>query len=46
MATNPVPTPQLAVTTERTPTENIVHCTGKITSDTTQSLKAAVKPLF
>ena len=46
MATNPVPTPQLALTTERTPTEIIVLCTGKITSDTTQSLKAAVKPLF
>jgi anti-sigma B factor antagonist len=40
MATNPVPVPvsELGLTTESTPTEIIVHCTGKITS--------TVKPLF
>ena len=46
MATNPAPISVLDLTTERTPTETIVKCTGKITSDSTQSLKTAVKPLF
>jgi hypothetical protein len=46
MATNPIPVSKLVLTTERTPTETIVHCTGKITSDTAQLLKTTVKPLF
>jgi anti-sigma B factor antagonist len=46
MATNPVPKSTLGLTTDRTPTEITVHCTGKITSDTSQSLKTTVKPLF
>jgi anti-sigma B factor antagonist len=46
MATNPVPISELNLTTDRTPTETIVHCTGRITSDTSQSLKTTVKPLF
>jgi len=46
MATNPAKISVLGLTTERTPAEVIVSCTGKITSDTTQSLKATVKPLF
>jgi anti-sigma B factor antagonist len=46
MATNPIPISELGLTTDRTPTEIIVHCTGKVTSDTTQSLRTAVKPLF
>jgi anti-sigma B factor antagonist len=46
MATNPVPVSELGLITDNTPTEIIVHCTGKITSNTTQSLKATVKPLF
>ena len=45
MATSPNPT-QPDVTTDKTPTQITVHCTGRVTSDTTQSLKAAVKPLF
>jgi len=45
MATSPSPT-QLHVTTDRTPTQITVHCAGRLTSDTAQSLKAAVKPLF
>jgi anti-sigma B factor antagonist len=45
MATNPSPT-QLDMTTDRTPTETIVHCTGKITTDTTELLKTTVKPLL
>jgi hypothetical protein len=46
MATNPVPASELNLTTDTTPTEIIVNCTGKITSNTIQSLKATVKPLF
>ena len=46
MATNPVPASDLNLTTDRTATEIIVHCSGKITSSTIQSLKATVKPLF
>jgi hypothetical protein len=30
MSTNPVPVSELGLTTERAPTEIIVHCTGKI----------------
>jgi anti-sigma B factor antagonist len=46
MATNPVPVSELTLGTDRTPTEIIVYCTGKINSNTTQSLKTTVKPLF
>ena len=46
MATNPVPVSELVLTTESTTTGITVFCTGKITSDTAQSLKATVKPLF
>jgi anti-sigma B factor antagonist len=46
MATNPVPASELNLTTDSTPIEIIVHCTGKITSNTIQPLKATVKPLF
>jgi anti-anti-sigma factor len=46
MSTNPVPVSELNLTIEKTPTGIIVHCTGKITSDTIQSLKTTVKPLF
>jgi len=45
MAANPTPT-QLDITTDRTPTESTVHCTGRITSDTTELLKKTVKPLL
>jgi anti-sigma B factor antagonist len=46
MATNPIPISELSLTTDRTPTETIVRCAGRITSDTSQSLKTTVKPLF
>jgi anti-sigma B factor antagonist len=46
MATNPVPASELRLTVNSTPTEMNVHCTGKIASNTIQSLKATVKPLF
>jgi anti-anti-sigma factor len=46
MAANPLPSPKLDLTTETTPTETIVHCSGRIVSDTTQLLRTTVKPLF
>ena len=47
MATNPVAVSRVpALTTDSSPTEIIVHCTGKISSNTIQSLKVTVKPLF
>jgi anti-sigma B factor antagonist len=46
MATNPSPVSALGMATDRTPTEIVVHCTGKITWDTTQQLKSTVKPLL
>src|SRR5215469_268865 len=46
MATNRIPVSQLGMATDRTATEIVVHCTGKITSDTIQHLKATVKPLL
>jgi hypothetical protein len=46
MATNPVLISELNLTIDKTPTEIIVHCTGRITSETTQSLKTTAKPLF
>ena len=46
MATSPVPVSELGLTTDSSPSEIIVHCTGKITSNTIQTLKATVKPLF
>ena len=46
MATNPVPASDLNLISDSTETEIIVHCTGKITSNTIQSLKATIKPLF
>jgi anti-sigma B factor antagonist len=45
MEANPVPA-NLGLTINRQATDAIVRCTGRITSDTTQSLKATVKPLF
>ncbi len=45
MTTNPSPT-QLDVTIDKTPCEITVHCTGRVTSDTTELLKTTVKPLL
>ena len=46
MASNPFPVSDLVMATARTATEVVVHCTGKIRSDTIQQLKATVKPLL
>ena len=45
MSMNPGPT-QLDLTIDTTPTETIVHCTGRITSDTRELLRTTVKPLL
>ncbi len=45
MATKPSPA-QLDVTIDTTPSEMTVHCTGRITSDTTELLKTTVRPLL
>ncbi len=47
MATNPaMPVPELKMETEKTPSETIVRCSGKLTSSTTESLKEKVRPLI
>ena len=46
MATNPSPVSQLSMATDKSPAEIVVRCSGKITSDTIQYLKATVKPLL
>jgi anti-sigma B factor antagonist len=46
MATNPVPISELNLTTDRTPNGTTVRCAGRITSDTSQSLKTTVKSLL
>jgi anti-sigma B factor antagonist len=46
MGANAAPVSELLMTTDRTPKESVVHCSGKIASNTIQQLKATVKPLF
>ena len=46
MAANPTPLSELTIHTEVTPTETVVHCHGRVTSSTTGTLQAAVRPLL
>jgi len=46
MASNPLPTSELKITVDDTPSEATVQCSGRITSQTTESLKETVKPLL
>jgi anti-sigma B factor antagonist len=46
MATNPIPTSELSLTTDKTPTGAIVRCVGRITSSASHMLKATTKPLL
>ena len=41
MASNPVPSSGLRLTVNETPTDAVVQCSGRITSDSTESLKAS-----
>jgi anti-anti-sigma factor len=47
MAANPgVPGPALKLETERTPSETIVHCTGKITLETVPQFQDTIRALI
>ena len=47
MAANPVaPTPELQLNVEKTPSETIFHCSGRITSSTSSQLTHAVRDLI
>ena len=46
MASNPAPSSELRLTVIETPPDAIVQCSGRITSDSSESLKATVRPLF
>lgn len=46
MASNPVPSSGLRLIVNETPTDAVVQCSGRITSDSSDLLKATVKPLF
>jgi anti-sigma B factor antagonist len=44
--TGAVPSPDLKTEVEKTPTETIVRCSGRITSGTAEMLKSTVRPLI
>ena len=46
MAANPLPTSELQVSVDTAPTQSVVRCTGRITSDTSELLRTTVKPLL
>jgi anti-sigma B factor antagonist len=47
MVANPVaPTPELQLNVEKTPSETIFHCSGRITSSTSSKLTHAVRDLI
>ena len=46
MAANALPTPTLNLTTEKTPTESIVRCTGRITVETSDQLRETARSLI
>lgn len=46
MADDSAAASELVMTTETTPAETIIHCAGRITGASNNSLKAAVKPLL
>jgi anti-anti-sigma factor len=46
MATNPLPTPTLTLATEKTPSEAIVHCSGRITMENANQLRDTARQLI
>jgi anti-anti-sigma factor len=46
MASSPTPTTELTLIINKFPDEAIVQCSGRITADTTEKLRDAVKPLL
>jgi anti-sigma B factor antagonist len=46
MAANAQPTPTLNLATEKTPTESIIRCTGRITTETAAQLRETARSLI
>jgi anti-sigma B factor antagonist len=48
MAANrsPIPSPELVLQTSTNPNETIVHCTGRITSNTSELLQTTIRELI
>ena len=46
MAANAVPTPTLNLITEKTPTESIIRCTGRIVVETAPQLRETARSLI
>jgi anti-sigma B factor antagonist len=46
MAANPLPTPALMLTTEKTPNEATVRCSGRITMENTDQLRDTARKLI
>ena len=46
MAVHPIPLSQLNLETVKTPDETIVHCSGRITSSTSEQLQTTVRSLI
>jgi anti-sigma B factor antagonist len=46
MAAQPIPIPELNLETERTPEQNLIRCSGRITSTTSATLQGAVRSLI
>jgi anti-anti-sigma factor len=46
MAANPLPTPTLNLSTEKSATETVVRCSGRITVDTLSQLRNTAKALI
>ncbi|MGB8543637.1 MAG: STAS domain-containing protein [Candidatus Acidiferrales bacterium] len=44
--TGTAPSPDLKIEVEKKPEETLVHCTGRITSSTSEMLKSSVRPLI
>jgi hypothetical protein len=44
--TGAVPSPDLKIEVAKKPEETMVHCTGRITTGTSEMLKATVRPLI
>ena len=46
MAANPLPTPALTLNTERKETESIIHCAGRINTETAAVLRQTARTLI
>ena len=46
MAANPLPAPTLRLSTEKSPAESVVRCSGKVTLETADELRQAARELL